>query len=97
MSSTSLTLQAGEKKIKMYVICIDFFFFLLFIHIIFVYRLICCGVKGQIKSFVKYLEGIYVKKGLFDYVFCIGDFFGDDEASEREWKQFLKSNPTSKE
>lgn len=34
---------------------------------------------------------MYKKKGLFDYVFCIGDFFGDDDSSEQEWEEFKKS------
>lgn len=34
---------------------------------------------------------MYSKKGLFDYVFCVGDFFGDDESSEREWEEFKES------
>lgn len=59
------------------------------------YSLVCCGVKGQINSFIDHIEGLFVKKGLFDYVFCIGDFFGDDEFSEKEWEQFKKSEKTS--
>lgn len=73
------------------------FSIILFFLNIFVYRLVCCGINGRIKSFVDNLEGLFVKKGLFDYVFCIGDFFGDDEVSEIEWEQFLKSGKTGKE
>lgn len=61
------------------------------------YRLVCSGIKGHIISFVNYLEALYVKKGLFDYVFCIGDFFGDDSNCEAEWNQFKKSGKISKE
>lgn len=60
------------------------------------YRLVCSGIKGHIISFIDYLEALYVKKGLFDYVFCIGDFFGDDNC-EAEWNQFKKSGKISKE
>jgi len=45
---------------------------------------------------VDYLESLYVKKGMFDYVFCIGDFFGDDETSEKEWEEFKKSEKKGK-
>ncbi|VVC31052.1 HIT-like domain,Cwf19-like protein, C-terminal domain-2,Cwf19-like, C-terminal domain-1 [Cinara cedri] len=56
--------------------------------------LVCSGLKGQITSFVKYLNDLFVKRGSFNYVFCIGDFFGDEESYENEWKQFLKSGTT---
>jgi len=39
---------------------------------------------------------LFAKKGIFDYVFCIGDFFGDDESSEKEWEEFKKSGKYSK-
>jgi len=54
--------------------------------------LVCSGVKSQIISFVDYLESMYAKKGLFDYVFCIGDFFGvDDGTCEKNLEEFKKS------
>lgn len=53
--------------------------------------LICCGIKGHISSFIDYIEALFTKKGMFDYVFCIGDFFGDDESCEKEWEEFKKS------
>lgn len=59
-------------------------------------RIVCCGVKGRIMSFIDHLEKLFVEEGLFDYVFCIGDFFGDDESSEEEWKRFIKSGKISK-
>lgn len=55
------------------------------------YRLVCSGIKGQIIPFVDYLESLYAKKGLFNYVFCIGDFFGDDETCEKNLEEFKKS------
>lgn len=66
-------------------------------YFIFVYRLVCCGIKGHITSFVDHLEALFAKKGMFDYVFCIGDFFGDDESSEKEWEEFKKSGKYGKE
>jgi len=63
---------------------------------LFVYRLVCCGIKGHITPFIDYIEALYAKKGMFDYVFCIGDFFGDDESCEKEWEEFKKSGKNSK-
>jgi hypothetical protein len=59
--------------------------------------LVCGGINGHIKTFVEYIEKLYIKKGMFDYVFCVGDFFGDDESSEREWEEFKLSGKNSKE
>ncbi|XP_050424334.1 CWF19-like protein 1 [Adelges cooleyi] len=55
--------------------------------------LVCCGVKGQFRAFINHIEGLFSKKGSFDYVFCIGDFFGDDDSdSNKEWEQFINTN-----
>lgn len=62
--------------------------------LLFVYRLVCSGVNGQIKSFIDHVEGLFAKKGPFDYVFCIGDFFGDGVACENEWEEFKNSGIT---
>lgn len=62
----------------------------------FLYSLVCCGIKGHIKSFIDHLEALFAKKGTFDYVFCVGDFFGDDELCEKEWEEFKKSGKISK-
>jgi len=56
-------------------------------------RLICCGINGCIKSFVDHIEGLFVKKGTFDYVFCVGDFFGD---CDKEWLEFKESGNIGK-
>lgn len=53
--------------------------------------LVCCGIKGHITSFIDHIEALFAKKGTFDYVFCVGDFFGDDEFCEKEWEEFKKS------
>ncbi|XP_015376000.1 PREDICTED: CWF19-like protein 1 isoform X2 [Diuraphis noxia] len=53
--------------------------------------LVCCGIKGHITSFIDHIESLFAKKGMFDYVFCVGDFFGDDVSSEKEWEEFKKS------
>lgn len=60
------------------------------------YRLVCSSVKGHINSFVDHIEGLMTKKGIFDYVFCIGDFFGDDESCKIEWEHYKKSGKISK-
>ncbi|XP_050520201.1 CWF19-like protein 1 isoform X2 [Daktulosphaira vitifoliae] len=54
--------------------------------------LVCCGIKGQFNSFIDHIEALFSKKGLFDYVFCVGDFFGDDNVnSDQGWKKFKNS------
>jgi len=63
---------------------------------LFVYRLVCSGIKGHIISFIDYIEALFAKKGIFDYVFCVGDFFGDDESCVKEWEEFKKSGKIGK-
>lgn len=58
--------------------------------------MVCCGIKGYIISFINYIEALYLKKELFDYVFCIGDFFGHDKSCEIEWEKYKKSRKSGK-
>lgn len=60
------------------------------------YRLVCCGINGRITTFINYIEVLFLKTGLFDYVFCIGDFFGNDKSCEIEWQKYKKSRKIGK-
>lgn len=86
-------MEDSKRQIKMYVTYFSLYIYLILNCFKYVYRLVCCNIKGHINSFFDYIERMMIKKGLFDYIFCIGDFFGDDE---EEWEHFKKSGKICK-
>ncbi|XP_015925567.1 CWF19-like protein 1 [Parasteatoda tepidariorum] len=53
--------------------------------------LVCGDVQGQFKSFFSKVGMIHQKKGPFEYLLCVGNFFGP---GDEEWQDVLKGKIT---
>lgn len=60
--------------IKLYTLCCYLYFS----------RLICGDVNGKLKTLFTRVESINKKNGPFDFLLCVGNFFG---SYDKEWKQ----------
>lgn len=57
------------------------------------YRLVCGDVEGKFKKLYTRVDNVTKKSGPFDYLFCVGNFFGTSEDEFAPYKSGqLKSN-----
>lgn len=60
-------------------------------------RVLLCGdVEGRFKLFFKKIDTVNKKSGPFDFLLCVGDFFGkkEDDNDDTELVPFIKGNKT---